>query len=80
MLFHKWTPSLTNQKTSFDKIKIKKRDFNEKNIKSFKEQLELLHWEHIDLSSDCNTIYNTFVNTIYDVYDVNFPIKEFTLT
>lgn len=51
-----------------------------KNIKSFKEQLELLHWEHIDLSSDCNTIYNTFVNTIYDVYDVNFPIKEFTLT
>ena len=71
---------LTNKKTSFDKIKIKKRVFSEKNIKSFKEQLELLHWEHIDLSSNGNTIYNTFVNTIHDVYDVNFPIIEFTLT
>ncbi|XP_065639761.1 uncharacterized protein LOC136072559 [Hydra vulgaris] len=55
---------------------IKKRVFNESNIKSFQYQLSLLHWKHINFNEDANTIYNKFFDTLFSIYDANFPLCE----
>jgi hypothetical protein len=67
------TVSSTNVKT---KNIIKKRVFNEINIKSFQYQLSLLHLKHINFNDDINTIYNKFFNTFFSVYDANFPLSK----
>ena len=59
--------------------KYKKRDFNDTNLSSFKEQLSLLHWYHIDINKDANQIYKSFLETFSDIYNANFPIKEFSM-
>jgi hypothetical protein len=59
--------------------KIRKRIFNEANLESFKEQLSLLHWQQIDFTENANIIYEKFHQTIFDVYDANFPINEYVL-
>ena len=46
---------------------------------SFKEQIENLHWKHVDFSKDPNKIYETFITTLQDVYNANFPIKTVKL-
>ncbi|XP_065663015.1 putative histone-lysine N-methyltransferase 1 [Hydra vulgaris] len=46
---------------------------SEVNIASFNEQLSLLHWNHINFSSEANVVYNSFFRTFYEVYDANFP-------
>ena len=46
---------------------------------SFKEQLSLLHWRHIDFNGTVNEIYDTFLKTLTDIYDANFPIREYIL-
>ena len=60
-------------------MKILKRVFNNRNITSFKEQLSLLHWRHIDFNGTVNEIYDTFLKTLTDIYDDNFPIREYIL-
>ena len=70
--------STSKTKTTKQSVKILKRDFNDRNMTSFKEQLSLLHWNHIDLNTDVNLIYETFLETFSDIYDANFPLKEYS--
>ena len=59
--------------------KDKKRVFSKRNITSFKEQLSLLHWKHVDFNGTVNEIYDTFLKSLTDIYDSNFPIREYIL-
>ena len=70
---------LSKQKLREGVIKIEKRIFNNRNITSFKEQLSLLHWRHIDFNGTVNEIYDMFLRTLTDIYDANFPIREYIL-
>ena len=57
-----------------------RRDYHfQRNITSFKEQLFLLHWRHIDFNGTVNEIYHRFLKTLNDIYDANFPIREYVL-
>ena len=58
---------------------MKQRVFNNCNITSFKEQLSLLHWRHIDFNGTVNEISDTFLKTLTDIYDANFPTREYIL-
>ena len=69
---------LTKEKLQEDFIK-KKRVFSKRNITTFKEQLSLLHWRHIGFNGTVNEIYDTFLKTLTDIYDANFPIREYIL-
>ena len=60
-------------------IKTKKKVFTKRNITSFKEQLSVHHWRHIDFNGTVNEIYDTFFKTLTDIYDANFPIREYIL-
>ena len=60
-------------------IKIKKKVFSKRNITSFKEQLLLLDWRHTDFTGTVNEIYDTFLKTLTNIYDANFPIREYIL-
>ena len=42
---------------------------------SFKEQLSLLHWRHIDFNGTVDEIYDTFLRTLTEIYDANFPVR-----
>ena len=70
---------LTKEKLQEGVIKIKVRVFSKRNITAFKEQLSLLHWRHIDFNGTMNEIYDTFLKTLTDIYDANFPICEYIL-
>ena len=37
----------------------------------------ILHWRHIDFNGTVNEIYGTFLRTLTDIYDANFPIREY---
>ena len=39
----------------------------------------LLHWRYIDFNETVNKIYDTFLKTLTDIYDANFPIREYIL-
>ena len=52
-----------------------KKVFNERNITSFKEQLSLLHWRHVNF----NKTYDTFLRKLLDTYDANFPFRKYIL-
>ena len=39
-----------------ESIKIRKRDFNDANMASFKDQLRFINWKHIDLKKGTNEI------------------------
>ena len=52
-----------------------KKVFNERNITSFKEQLSLLHWRHVNF----NKTYDTFLRKLIDTYDANFPFRKYIL-
>ena len=70
---------LTKDKLQEGAIKINKKVFSKCNIISFKEQLSLLHWRHIGFDGTVNEIYDTFLKTLTDIYDANFPIREYIL-
>ena len=70
---------MTKEKLQEGVIKIKKKVFNNRNITSFEEQLSLLHWRHIGFNGTVNEIYDTFLRTLTDIYDANFPIREYIL-
>ena len=71
--------SINERKTSGRCYKDKKRVFSKRNITSFKEQLSLLHWKHTDFNGTVNEIYDTFLKTLTDIYDANFPMREYIL-
>ena len=60
-------------------IKIKKRIFSKRNITCFKKQLSLLHWRYIDFNGTVNETYDTFLETLTDIYDANFPMRKYIL-
>ena len=68
---------LTKEKLQKGVIKIKERVSSKHNITAFKEQLSLLHWRHIDFNGTMNEIYDTFLKTLTDIFDANFPICEY---
>ena len=70
---------LTKEKLREDVIKIEKRVFNNRNITTFKDQLSLLRCRHINFNGTVNEIYDTFLGTLTDIYDANFPIREYIL-
>ena len=53
--------------------------YSKRNITSFKEQISVLHWRHIDFNGTVNEIYDTFLKILTDIYDANFPIHEYIL-
>ena len=67
---------LTKEKLQEGVIKIKK-GFSVS--VTFKEQLSLLHWRHPDFNGTVNEIYDTFLKTLTDIYDANFPMREYIL-
>jgi len=71
--------SIDSKRVNNEKIEIKKRIYNNKNLISFKEQLSLIDWNHINFDSDINIIYSTFLKTFYEVYDVNFLLRKIIL-
>ena len=71
--------TINEEKLQEGVIKVKKSVFSKCNITSFKEQLSLLHWRHIDFNGTVNEIYDTFLKTLTDIYDANFPIREYIL-
>ena len=71
--------TINERKTSGRCYKDKKRVFSKRNITSFKKQLSLLHWRYIAFKGTVNEIYDTFLKTLIDIYDANFPIREYIL-
>ena len=71
--------TINEEKLQEGVIKVKKSVFSKCNITSFKEQLSLLHWRHTDFHGTVNEIYDTFLKTLTDIYDANFPIREYIL-
>ena len=59
--------------------KMKQRVFNNCTITSFKEQLSLLHWRHIEFNGTVSEISDTFLKTLTDIYNTNFPTREYIL-
>ena len=41
--------------------------------------MSVLNWRFIDFHGTVNEIYDTFVRTLTDIYDANFPIWEYIL-
>ena len=64
------------RKASTRCFKNKKGVFNNRNITSFKEQLPLLRWRHIDFNGTVNNTYDAFPRTLTDKYDANFTIRK----
>ncbi|XP_065654753.1 uncharacterized protein LOC136081371 [Hydra vulgaris] len=57
-----------------------KRFFADANCESFKDRLSLINWNHINSSFEANEVYDTFFLTFYEIFDVNFPKREFIIT
>ncbi|MBY0581213.1 MAG: endonuclease/exonuclease/phosphatase family protein, partial [Rickettsiales bacterium] len=58
------------------RVMIKKRVFNNNNLKSFKNQFLYEDWSHISFNDNINVIYDTFIRTFFKIYDTNFPVCE----
>jgi hypothetical protein len=58
-LFLKINKTNTERNINTKKV-IRKRIYNETNLKLFKDQLSLLHWNNINLDDNANNIYETF--------------------
>ncbi|MBY0581188.1 MAG: hypothetical protein K2P53_05865, partial [Rickettsiales bacterium] len=70
-----FSTSISPVKISQQNLKFKKRFYTTENLKSFNEQLSLLHWKQLEVSTDANLVYNTFFKTFYELYNANFPIS-----
>ena len=56
-----------------------KREFNEANKAAFKQQLSRVNWRHVSSQKDVNKIYETFLRTFLENYEINFPYKQVTV-
>ena len=66
----------SNEKTRNPKIKIKKRFFSDKNKKSFKQDLQRINWEELNILNCTNTLYKHFIKIYSSIYDKNFLLLE----
>ena len=64
------------KKTKNRKIKFKKRFFSDKNKESFKEDLQKINWEKLNILNCTNTLYKHFIKSYYNIYDNNFTLVE----
>ena len=67
---------LSNEKTRNQKIKIKKGFYSEKNKESFKQDLQKINWEEVNILNCTNTLYKHFIKIYSSIYDKNFPLLE----
>ena len=67
---------LSNEKTRNQKIKVKKRFFSDKNKESFKQDLQKINWEELNILNCTNTLYKHFIKIYSSIYDKNFPLLE----
>ena len=58
------------------KIKINQIFFSDKNKKSFKQDLQKIYWEELNILNCTNTLYKHFVKIYSSTYDNNFPLLE----
>ena len=63
------------KKTKNRKIKFKKRFFSDKNKESFKEDLQKLNWEKLNILNCTNALSKQFIKS-YNIYDNNFTLVE----
>ena len=66
---------LSNEKTRNQKIKIKKRFFSDKNKKSFKQYLQKINWEELNILN-CTNTFCKHIKIYFSIYDKNFPLLE----
>ena len=67
---------LSNENTRNQKIKVKKRFFSDKNKESFKQDLQKINWEELNILNCTNTLYKHFIKIYSSIYDKNFPLLE----
>ena len=67
---------LLNEKARNQKIKIKKRFFSDWNKKSFKQDLQKISWEELNILNCTKTLYKHFIKIYSSIYDKNFPLLE----
>ena len=67
---------LSNEKTKNQKIKIKKRFLSDKNKESFKQDLQKINWEELNILICTNTLCKHFIKIRPSIYDQNFPVLE----
>ena len=67
---------LSNEKTKNQKIKNKKIIFSDKNKESFKQDLQKINWEEMNILNYTNTLYKHFIKILSSSYDKNFPLLE----
>ena len=68
--------NISNEKTRNQEIKIKKRFFSDKNKERFKQNLQKINWEELNILNCTNTLYKHFINIYSSIYDKNFPLLE----
>ena len=67
---------LSNEKARKQKIKIKKIFFSDKNKESFKQDLQKINWEELNILNCTNTLYKHFIKIYSSIYDKNFPLLQ----
>jgi hypothetical protein len=55
--------------------RIKKRQFNEANVQEFLYLLNQVTWQEVDVESDVNAKFSTFMDIFLHCYNTAFPIK-----
>ena len=68
--------NISNEKTRNQEIKIKKRFFSDKNKERFKQNLQKINWEELNILNCTNTLYKHFINIYSSIYDKTFPLLE----
>ena len=70
--------TLSNEKTRKQKTKIKKRCLSDKNKKCFKQDLQKINWEELNIlnCTNTNTAIKHFIKIYSNIYDKKFPLLE----
>ena len=67
---------LLNEETKNQKIKIKKRFFSDKNRGNFKQDLQKINWEKLNVLNCTNNNYKHIITIYFSVYGKNFPLLK----
>ena len=61
------------------KMKIKKRIMNNENVEQFKSSLQNCDWSDVYNCQTANSMYNKFILSVQNLYDLSFPIVTKTI-
>ena len=67
---------ISNEKIRNQKIKIKNKFFSDKNKKTFKQDLQKINWEELNILNYTNTLYKQFIKIYSSISGKNFPLLE----